>query len=75
VRRTVKRRLRRAVFLASLGAAAVAGLAAGAVSAVASAATGHAVAVELLWTAAGFLLVAFVMAAEGAVRRLFRRGA
>jgi uncharacterized membrane protein YbhN (UPF0104 family) len=72
----MKGRLRRALFIASLGATAIAGLAAGTVSAITPAASGNSVAVDLLWTAGGFLLVAFVVVAEEAARRRFhRRGA
>jgi uncharacterized membrane protein YbhN (UPF0104 family) len=71
----MKGRLRRALFVASLGATAIAGLAAGTVSAITPAARGNSVAADLLWTAGGFLLVAFAVVAEGAVRRRFcRRG-
>jgi hypothetical protein len=73
VGRTVKGRLRRALFVASLGATAIAGLAAGAVSAITNAASGGSVASDLLWTAGGFLLVAFVVVAEGTIRRRFHR--
>jgi hypothetical protein len=76
VGRIMKGRLRRALFIASLGTTAIAGLAAGTVSAITHAARGNSVAVDLLWTAGGFLLVAFVVVAEGAARRRFhRRGA
>jgi hypothetical protein len=72
----MKGRLRRALFIASLGGTAIAGLAAGTVSAITPAARGNSVAVDLLWTAGGFLLVAFVVVAEGAARhRSCRRGA
>jgi hypothetical protein len=73
----MKGRLRRALFIASLGATAVAGLAAGTVSAFTDAETGDSVAADLLWAAGGFLLVAFVVTVEGAARRLLlrRRGA
>jgi hypothetical protein len=73
----MKGRLRRALFIASLGATAIAGLAAGTVSAFMDADTGDSVAADLLWTAGGFLLVAFVVTVEGAARRLLlrRRGA
>ena len=61
-----------------LAATAIAGLAAGAVSAVSEHASGHSVAAaagdrlpaDLLWAAGGFLLVAFVLTAEAAVRRI-----
>jgi hypothetical protein len=69
----MKERLRRALFLASLGVTVIAGLAAGTVSAITHAANAHSVAVGLLWTASGFLLVAFVVVAEGAARRRFHR--
>ncbi len=71
--RAMKGRLRRAVFLASLGATAIAGLAAGTVPAITHAARGNSVAADLLWTAAAFLLLAFAVVAEGAARRRFYR--
>jgi purine-cytosine permease-like protein len=71
----MKGRLRRALFVASLAATAIAGLAAGAVSAITNAASGSSVAADLLWTAGGFLLVAFVVVAEGTIRRRFHCGA
>jgi hypothetical protein len=69
----MKERLRRALFVASLGATAIAGLAAGTVSAITDPARGNTVAMDLLWTAGGFLLLAFGVAAKGAVRRRSRR--
>ena len=71
----MKGRLRRALFVASLGATAIAGLAAGTVTAITDPARGSSVAADLLWTAGGFLLVAFVVVAEGTIRRRFHRGA
>ncbi len=72
----MKGRLRRGLFLASLAATAIAGLAAGTVSAITPAARGNSIAAGLLWTAGGFLLVAFGVVAEGAARHRFhRRGA
>ena len=70
----MKGRLRRRLFVASLAATAIAGLAAGIVSAITSAARGNSIAVDLLWTAGGFLLVAFAAVAEEAARRRFHRG-
>ena len=71
----MKGRLRRALFAASLGATAIAGLAAGTVTAITDPARGNTVAMDLLWTAGGFLL-AFGVVAEGALRRRsYRRGA
>jgi hypothetical protein len=61
----MKERLRRALFVASLGATAIAGLAAGTVSAITDPARGNTVAMDLLWTAGGFLLLAFGVAAKG----------
>jgi hypothetical protein len=66
-------RLRRALFIASLGATAIAGLAAGTVSAFMDAETCGSVAADLLWTAGGFLLVAFLVTVEGAAQHLLRR--
>jgi hypothetical protein len=61
----MKGRLRRALFAASLGATAIAGLAAGTVTAITDPARGNTVAMDLLWTAGGFLLLAFGVVAEG----------
>jgi peptidoglycan/LPS O-acetylase OafA/YrhL len=69
----VKGRRRRVLFVASLAATAIAGLAAGTVPAFTDAETGGSVAADLLWTAGGFLLVAFVVTIEGKARRLLRR--
>jgi hypothetical protein len=72
----MKGRLRRALFAASLGATAIAGLTAGTVTAITDPARGNTVAMDLLWTAGGFLLLAFGVVAEGALRRRsYRRGA
>lgn len=74
------RRRRRALFIASLAATAIAGLAAGTVSAITHAASGDPVAAavvhaltfplqaDLLWTAGGFLLVAFAVTVGAAFR-------
>jgi hypothetical protein len=73
LRDAVKGRRRRVLFVASLAATAIAGLAAGTVPAFTDAQIGGSVAADLLWTAGGFLLVAFVVTIEGTARRLLRR--
>jgi hypothetical protein len=72
----MKGRLRRALFAAPPGATAIAGLAAGTVTAITDPAGSNTVAMDLLWTADGFLPLAFGVVAEGALRRRsYRRGA